>query len=33
MPATAVATFEKREGDWEYFRARITSVAFRPAGV
>jgi hypothetical protein len=26
MPAAAVATFEKREGNWEYFRARLTSV-------
>lgn len=27
IPATAVATFEKSEGPWEYFRGRITSVS------
>ena len=26
MPATAVATYEKQEGPWEYWRGRITSV-------
>jgi len=28
IPATAVATFEKSDGPWEYFRCRIASVAF-----
>jgi hypothetical protein len=28
IPATAVATFEKDDGPWEYFRGRITSVSF-----
>jgi hypothetical protein len=28
IPAAAVATYEKEEGDWEYFRGRITSVTF-----
>ena len=27
IPATAVATFEKSDGPWEYFRGTITSVA------
>jgi hypothetical protein len=26
IPAAAVATFEKSDGPWEYFRGRITSV-------
>ena len=26
LPAAAVATFEKSDGPWEYFRGRITSV-------
>ena len=26
VPATAVATFEKDDGPWEYFRVRITSI-------
>jgi hypothetical protein len=28
IPATAVATFEKSDGPWEYFRCRIASVTF-----
>ncbi len=28
IPATAVATFEKEDGPWEYFRGRITSIKF-----
>jgi len=28
IPAAAVATYEKEEGAWEYFRGRITSVNF-----
>lgn len=28
IPATAVATFEKSGGAWEYFRGRITSVEY-----
>jgi len=30
IPAAAVATFEKDDGPWEYFRARITSVTYEP---
>ena len=29
IPAATVATFEKGDGAWEYFRGRITSVTFR----
>jgi hypothetical protein len=28
IPAAAVATYDKEEGPWEYFRGRITSVTF-----
>ena len=28
IPSMAVARFEKQEGPWEYFRARITAVTF-----
>jgi hypothetical protein len=28
IPARAVATFEKSDGAWEYFRCRVTSVTF-----
>ena len=28
IPATAVATLEKSDGSWEYFRGRIASVTF-----
>lgn len=28
IPATAVATFEKSDGPWEYFRGRIPSATF-----
>jgi hypothetical protein len=31
IPAATVATFEKSDGPWEYFRGRVTSVAFREA--
>ena len=30
IPTTAVATFEKGDGPWEYFRGRVTSVALMP---
>jgi hypothetical protein len=28
IPAVAVATFERSDGPWEYFRIRITSITF-----
>jgi len=28
IPVTAVATFEKEDGPWEYFRGRVTSVTY-----
>ena len=28
IPAVAIATFEKSDGPWEYFRGRVTSAAF-----
>ncbi len=27
MPGTGAATYHKKEGDWEYFRARILDVS------
>jgi hypothetical protein len=32
IPASAVATFEKSDGPWEYFHGRITSVTFGTGG-
>ena len=28
IPTAAIATFEKEDGPWEYFRGKITSVTF-----
>lgn len=33
VPAAAIATFEKEDGKWEYFRGRITSMSMSPAGL
>lgn len=31
VPTAAIATYDKEEGPWQYFRGRITSIAFRSA--
>jgi hypothetical protein len=31
MPGTAVATYHKEDGDWEYFRARIIDISLETA--
>ena len=30
IPLAAIATYDKEDGPWEYFRGRITSIDFNP---